>query len=213
MIQKWHLSTIIDNFLHCHTFGAYVKLGWTLHWCGNLAKVETNNLVRHTHHGNSSHAWIYGDLNPFSEYQDHNWPGWCFIHAEIPQDFAEAESRIFVLHTSKHMMLSSSCADVRSIWTLVKRIYGLTTNGRHNLTQTKESSKSDSEWTPWRIKLFEEHRYWGFNGWLLPDKVVCTTLKECITKSQTSTTYVPQTVLNIAQWDNKRYFYPTIIRK
>lgn len=56
--------------------------------------------------------------------------------------------------------------------------------------------------------LFEEHRYWDIRRWRLAEQVYAQPIQGMyITKSQTSTTYVPQSVLNV-QWDNKRYFYP-----
>ncbi|KAA4216123.1 RagB/SusD family nutrient uptake outer membrane protein, partial [Bacteroides ovatus] len=60
-----------------------------------------------------------------------------------------------------------------------------------------------------RIELaFEEHRYWDIRRWRLAEQVYAQPIQGMyITKSQTSTTYVPQSVLNV-QWDNKRYFYP-----
>ena len=60
-----------------------------------------------------------------------------------------------------------------------------------------------------RIELaFEEHRYWDIRRWRLAEQVYAQPIQGMyITKSQTSTTYVPQAVLNV-QWDNKRYFYP-----
>ena len=55
---------------------------------------------------------------------------------------------------------------------------------------------------------FEEHRYWDIRRWRLAEQVYAQPIQGMyITKSQTSTTYVPQAVLNV-QWDNKRYFYP-----
>ena len=88
-----------------------------------------------------------------------------------------------------------------------KNLYGLTTNEQtHNLTQAEMRKVIQNER---RIELaFEEHRYWDIRRWRLAEQVYAQPIQGMyITKSQTSTTYVPQSVLNV-QWDNKRYFYP-----
>ena len=88
-----------------------------------------------------------------------------------------------------------------------KNLYGLTTDElTHNLTQAEMRKVIQNER---RIELaFEEHRYWDIRRWRLAEQVYAQPIQGMyITKSQTSTTYVPQAVLNV-QWDNKRYFYP-----
>ena len=80
----------------------------------------------------------------------------------------------------------------------------------HNLTQAEMRKVIQNER---RIELaFEEHRYWDIRRWRLAEQVYAQPIQGMyITKSQTSTTYVHQAVLNV-QWDNKRYSIRFLIR-
>ena len=148
-----------------------------------------------------------GDFEAANEYQDtqHNWV--MFRYAEILLNFAEAENEY--LSTPSQAVYDAIIALRRraGIEPGEKNLYGLTTNEQtHNLTQAEMRKVIQNER---RIELaFEEHRYWDIRRWRLAEQVYAQPIQGMyITKSQTSTTYVPQSVLNV-QWDNKRYFYP-----
>lgn len=148
-----------------------------------------------------------GDFEAANEYQDtqHNWV--MFRYAEILLNFAEAENEY--LPTPSQAVYDAIIALRRraGIEPGEKNLYGLTTDGlTHNLTQAEMRKVIQNER---RIELaFEEHRYWDIRRWRLAEQVYAQPIQGMyITKSQTSTTYVPQSVLNV-QWDNKRYFYP-----
>ena len=148
-----------------------------------------------------------GDFEAANEYQDtqHNWV--MFRYAEILLNFAEAENEY--LSTPSQAVYDAIIALRRraGIEPGEKNLYGLTTNEQtHNLTQAEMRKVIQNER---RIELaFEEHRYWDIRRWRLAEQVYAQPIQGMyITKSQTSTTYVPQAVLNV-QWDNKRYFYP-----
>ena len=148
-----------------------------------------------------------GDFEAANEYQDtqHNWV--MFRYAEILLNFAEAENEY--LPTPSQAVYDAIIALRRraGIEPGEKNLYGLTTDGlTHNLTQAEMRKVIQNER---RIELaFEEHRYWDIRRWRLAEQVYAQPIQGMyITKSQTSTTYVPQAVLNV-QWDNKRYFYP-----
>ena len=148
-----------------------------------------------------------GDFEAANEYQDtqHNWV--MFRYAEILLNFAEAENEY--LPTPSQAVYDAIIALRRraGIEPGEKNLYGLTTDGlTHKLTQAEMRKVIQNER---RIELaFEEHRYWDIRRWRLAEQVYAQPIQGMyITKSQTSTTYVPQAVLNV-QWDNKRYFYP-----
>ena len=148
-----------------------------------------------------------GDFEAANEYQDtqHNWV--MFRYAEILLNFAEAENEY--LSTPSQAVYDAIIALRRraGIEPGEKNLYGLTTDElTHNLTQAEMRKVIQNER---RIELaFEEHRYWDIRRWRLAEQVYAQPIQGMyITKSQTSTTYVPQAVLNV-QWDNKRYFYP-----
>ena len=133
-----------------------------------------------------------GDFEAANEYQDtqHNWV--MFRYAEILLNFAEAENEY--LPTPSQAVYDAIIALRRraGIEPGEKNLYGLTTDElTHNLTQAEMRKVIQNER---RIELaFEEHRYWDIRRWRLAEQVYAQPIQGMyITKSQTSTTYVPK---------------------